>query len=208
MSEPKEDVIDRLVGVDRGGRLEGIRALRPEARANAQKSYLALFAPEFPGGVSAQERYAIAMFVAGVHRDAAILAFYRDGLVRQSGRSDVAAAVAEEIERGAAEGPYGRYPRGPLSAEDRLGPIHRVSGSNRLVLGERLCAGLEHAHLLVFRPRDASPAALQSLLDSGWSTTDIVTLSQLVAFLSFQIRVIVGLRALALAAVATSNSNV
>lgn len=208
MSEPKEDVIDRLVGVDRGGRLEGIRALRPEARANAQKSYLALFAPEFPGGVSAQERYAIAMFVAGVHRDAAILAFYRDGLVRQSGRSDVAAAVAEEIERGAAEGPYGRYPRGPLSAEDRLGPIHRVSGSNWLALGERLCAGLEHAHLLVFRPRDASPAALQSLLDSGWSTTDIVTLSQLVAFLSFQIRVIVGLRALALAAVATSNSNV
>jgi uncharacterized protein YciW len=53
--------------------------------------------------------------------------------------------------------------------------------------------------LLVFRPRDASPAALQSLLDAGWSTTGIVTLSQLVAFLSFQIRVVAGLRALAAA---------
>jgi uncharacterized protein YciW len=55
---------------------------------------------------------------------------------------------------------------------------------------------LEHAHLLVFHPRDADPAALQALLDGGWSTTDIVTLSQLVAFLTFQLRVIAGLRAL------------
>jgi uncharacterized protein YciW len=34
-------------------------------------------------------------------------------------------------------------------------------------------------------------------VDAGWSTTDIVTLSQIVAFLSFQIRVIAGLRVLA-----------
>ncbi|MCY1551814.1 CMD domain protein [compost metagenome] len=54
-----------------------------------------------------------------------------------------------------------------------------------------------HAHLLVFHPRDASPAALQALLDAGWRTTEIVTLSQLVAFLAFQIRVVIGLRALA-----------
>jgi CMD domain protein len=65
------------------------------------------------------------------------------------------------------------------------------------VLGERLSVALAHAHLLVFHPRDASPAALQSLLDAGWSSTEIVTLSQLVAFLAFQIRVVTGLRALA-----------
>jgi uncharacterized protein YciW len=51
--------------------------------------------------------------------------------------------------------------------------------------------------MLVFHPRDAAPASLQALLDSGWSTTDIVTLSQIVAFLSFQIRVVTGLRTLA-----------
>jgi uncharacterized protein YciW len=55
-------------------------------------------------------------------------------------------------------------------------------------------------HLLVFHPRDAAPEALQALLDAGWSTTDIVTLSQIAAFLSFQIRVVAGLRALAGAA--------
>ena len=60
----------------------------------------------------------------------------------------------------------------------------------------RLTAALQHAHLLVFRPRDASAAALQQLLSAGWLTTDIVTLAQLVSFLSFQIRLIVGLRTL------------
>jgi uncharacterized protein YciW len=55
---------------------------------------------------------------------------------------------------------------------------------------------LQHAHAPVFHPRDAGAADLQKLLDAGWSTTGIVTLSQLVAFLSFQIRVVAGLRAL------------
>ena len=53
-----------------------------------------------------------------------------------------------------------------------------------------------HLHLLIFHPRDAAPGALQELLDAGWSTTGIVTLSQIAAFLSFQIRVVAGLRAL------------
>jgi CMD domain protein len=202
MSEVTPEVIDLLAGVESASRLDGIRAQRPEARENAQKSYLALFAPKFPGDVTGEERYAIATFVAGLHRDAAALSFYRDGLARQNTRPDLIASVDEEIARGGAEGPYGLYPKGPLSIEDKAGPIHRISEANRRALGARLSAAFEHAHLLVFRPRDANPAALQSLLDAGWSTTDIVTLSQVVAFLSFQIRVVVGLRALA----AASNS--
>ena len=51
--------------------------------------------------------------------------------------------------------------------------------------------------MLVFHPRDANAAALQRLLDAGWSNADIVTLSQLVAFLAFQIRAVAGLRTLA-----------
>jgi CMD domain protein len=199
MSESERDVIDLLVGAEKGSRLDAIRAQRPQARENAQKSYLALFAPESPGDMSGEERYALAVFVAGLHRDAATLAFYRAGLVKQNGRRGLAEAVDAEIARGAAEGPFGHYPAGPLSAEDRAGPVLRVAEAERKVFGARLAAALEHAHLLVFRPRDASPAALQGLLNAGWSTTGIVTLSQLVAFLSFQIRVIVGLRALAAA---------
>jgi len=63
-------------------------------------------------------------------------------------------------------------------------------------VSHRLAAALAHTHLLVYRPRDSSADALQTLLDAGWSTTGIVTLSQLVAFLNFQLRVVAGLTVL------------
>ena len=188
------DLIDQLAGVEGDAPVAALRDRRADAKLNAQKSYEALFEPGSPGGVSLEERHAVAAFVAGLHRDAAALAFYRRGLDE---RGAVAGAIDQEIERGAASGPYGRYPEGPLSVEDKAGPSFRVSQSNREKLGARLAAALEHAHLLVFHPRDASPAALEALRDAGWATADIVTLSQLVAFLTFQIRVVAGLRALA-----------
>ena len=188
------DLIDRLAGVAGDAPVAALRDRRADAKLNAQKSYEALFEPGSPGGVSLVERHAVAAFVAGLHRDAATLAFYRRGL---GDRADLAGAIDQEIERGAASGPYGRYPEGPLSVEDKAGPSFRVSQSNREKLGARLAAALEHAHLLVFHPRDASPAALEALRDAGWATTDIVTLSQLAAFLTFQIRVVAGLRTLA-----------
>ena len=48
----------------------------------------------------------------------------------------------------------------------------------------------------MFRPRDAASADMKALLAAGWSDTGIVTFSQLVAFLSFQVRVVTGLRVL------------
>ena len=186
------DVIDRLAGVESGSPLHALRDRRPDARLNAQRSYEALFEPASLEGVSLEERRAVAAFVAGLHRDADALAFYKRCLVAQG----LAEAIDEEIARGTAIGPYGHYPQGPLSVEDKAGPVYRVPGSNRKRLGSRLAAALEHAHLLLFHPRDASPAALEALRNAGWSMSDIVTLSQLAAFLTFQIRVVQGLRAL------------
>ncbi|MBB3021548.1 CMD domain protein [Microvirga lupini] len=190
------DIIDHLAGIQPGSSLDRLRDQRPQARENAQKSYLALFEPEFPGDVTALERYAVATFVAGLHRQPHVTDFYAANL-QTLGSPEIAAAIEAEIAQGVTEGPYGRYPPGPLTVEDVVGPDYQVSADHKESLGARLAAGLEHAHLLVFRPRDASPAALQKLLDAGWSTTDIVTLSQLVSFLSFQIRVVAGLRTLA-----------
>lgn len=198
MSTVNTDVIDHLAGIEPGSRLDALRAHRLQARENAQKSYLALFEPELPGNVSALERHAVATFVAGLHRQSRAADFYESGL-QKLGRPDIADVIDAEVARGSVEGPYGRYPQGPLSAEDEEGPDYRVFPGHAEILGPRLVAALEHAHLLVFHPRDADPAALQKLLDAGWSTTDIVTLSQLVAFLSFQIRVAAGLRVLAVA---------
>jgi CMD domain protein len=196
MSTEPRDIIDLLAGIEPGSSLDGIRARRLQARENAQKSYIALFEPVDFGDVAAAERYAVAAFVAGVHGEPAAAGFYAAKFAKAADRSEGLEALKAEIESAKTEGPYGAFPAGPLSVEDEAGLIYRVVGANQRVLGARLVAALEHAHLLVFRPRDASPAAMQSLLEAGWSSSAIVTLSQLVAFLSFQIRVVAGLRML------------
>ena len=196
MSKETTDIIDLLAGIEPGSSLSGIRARRLQARDNAQKSYVALFESADFGDVAAAERYAVAAFVAGVHDQPATANFYLASLAKAAGRAELVEPLKAEIERAKTEGPYGAFPAGPLSVEDKTGMIYRVAGDGRRVLGARLAAALEHAHLLVFRPRDATPAAMQALFDSGWSTTAIVTLSQLVAFLSFQVRAVAGLRTL------------
>ncbi len=209
------DIIDALAGLAPGSPLALIRDRKPVTRQQAQASYLALFEPADAGDVMPQERFALATFVAGLHGrdDVAALdagddgvtapcaagdeaaAFYAAGLARIVPSATFTAALTAEIARGRTGGPYGAYPKGPLSIEDVAGPIYTVT--HRDALGPRLSAALAHVHMLVFHPRDASPAALQTLLDAGWSTTGIVTISQLVAFLAFQIRAAAGLRTLA-----------
>ncbi|MEX2222434.1 MAG: CMD domain protein [Candidatus Rokuibacteriota bacterium] len=191
------DVIDALVGIAPGSPLSAIRARRPEARTHAQATYRALFAPEAPGNVTAQERSAVGGFVAGLHGAPAIALHYAARLAECCASAALREAVDAAIAEARTSGPYGRYPAGPLSREDTTGSSYRVGAAIRRTLGPRLAAAFEHVHLLVFHPRDAAPTALQALLDAGWSTTDIVTLSQIVAFLSFQIRVVTGLRVLA-----------
>ena len=190
------DVIDALVGITPGSPLDAIRARRPEARAHAQATYRALFTPEKPGTVSSPERFAVAVFVASLHGATAIAARYAERLAESGASTALKGAVDAAVAESRTRGPYGSYPSGPLSRENAAGLSYRV-GAARQALGPRLAAAFEHVHMLVFHPRDAAPPSLQALLDAGWSTTDIVTLSQIVAFLSFQIRVVTGLRTLA-----------
>ncbi len=193
MTAPTPDVIDHLADIRPGSFVDRIRTERPETRANAQKSYLALFEPAHEGDVTRAERLIVATFVAGLHDAETAEAFYAAGI---EGDAALIAAVKSEIEAGRTSGPYGNYPSGPLSREDKSGLVFTVSELGRTALGHKLSAALEHSHLLVYRPREASPEALQALLDAGWTTTAIVTLSQIVAFLAFQIRVVAGLAAL------------
>ncbi|QQO18019.1 CMD domain protein [Bradyrhizobium diazoefficiens] len=191
------DIIDTLAGIKPGSALDAIRARRLQARENAQKSYLALFEPIDASEFSLVERAAVALFVIGLHREPNVTAFYRAKLAATADGARLIEVVEAEIARGETSGPYGAYPAGPLSPENMAGLIYRVSAEDKSVLGARLTAAFEHAHLLVFRPRDAASADMKALLDAGWSNTGIVTFSQLVAFLSFQVRVVSGLRTLA-----------
>lgn len=197
MSTP--DIIDTLAGIKPGSALDAIRARRLQARENAQNSYLALFEPIDAGDFSLLERAAVAAFVIGLHGESPVATFYRDKLAASAGSAALLEAIEAEIARGKTSGPYGSFPAGPLSIENTAGLIYRVSAASKSVLGTRLVVAFEHAHLLVFRPRDAASTDMKALLTAGWSNTGIVTFSQLVAFLSFQVRVVSGLRTLAAA---------
>ena len=194
-----KDIIDTLAGIEPGSGLDAIRARRLQARENAQKSYLSLFEPIDAGDFSLAERAAVAAFVTGLHGESPVAAFYRQKLAANADGTALVEPIQIEIERGKTSGPYGAFPAGPLSVENKAGLIYRVSTERKPQLGTRLVAALEHAHLLVFRPRDAASADMKALLAAGWSTTGIVTFSQLIAFLSFQVRVVSGLRTLAAA---------
>lgn len=187
------DVIDELVGIAPGDPLDALRAQRPGARANAQASYDALFASDDRDHVSQRERLAVAYWtVALSHSPTA--AHYRALLAAED--AGVASALDAALPGALTSGPYGDYPDGPLTVENVAGLHWHPDAALVAAVGERLAAALAHAHLLVYRPRDASPDALERLVDAGWSTTGIVTLSQLVAFLTFQLRVVAGLTVL------------
>ncbi|GAA2834551.1 CMD domain protein/alkylhydroperoxidase domain protein [Leucobacter komagatae] len=192
------DIIDLLSGLTPGDELARLRDLRAQARENAQLSFVALLEPENPGQFSLAERYAVALFVAQLHGFADAEAFYADVL------GDEAPALVDLLTgpdglaaHAAASGPSGSYREPGLHEESTAARAWTPDEADTAALGERLAAALAHAHLLVIRPREASPAALGALVDAGWSADDIVSLSQLIAFLTFQLRAAWGLRAVA-----------
>ncbi|WP_129336367.1 CMD domain protein [Cellulomonas endophytica] len=195
-----EDVVDTLLGITPGSALDAVRANRPEARAHAQGTFTALFAPADAAAMPLPERWAVAAFVAALHGPGPATDLYRRGLETVTGEGSdegLVAAVRGAAADGAAPGPYGRYREPALAAESVPGPVLALAPEARAVLGARLAAALEHAHLLVLHPRDARREHLDALLSAGWDATGVVTLSQLVSFLTFQLRVVHGLAALA-----------
>ena len=188
------DVIDALAGIEPGSALDTLRRRKPITRDNAQASFDALFAPGGSAEMSTAERAVVAAFVAWLHRDDAGIAFYRGRLPANGVPPAQVQTLEAETARAAGAGPYGSYPAGPLSGEDSPGPDYAVGQPD--VLGPRLSAALAHVHRLVFHPRDAAAEHMRALEAASWSAAGIVTLSQLVAFLSFQLRAAAGLRAL------------
>lgn len=211
MTTASADIIDLLAGLTSGGErgvaLAAVRDERPQARENAQRSFEALLepaAPAAPGTFPLAERYAVAAYVAQLHAFDTATAFYGDLLGDEE--PALVAPVAAAAAASATSGPYGLYREPALAGESVEGLRWTPDAEASAALGERLATALAHAHLLVFRPREARAEALQALVEAGWSADDIVSLSQLVAFLTFQLRVAWGLRVLAAAGPAASAS--
>jgi uncharacterized peroxidase-related enzyme len=67
------------------------------------------------------------------------------------------------------------------------------------VVSPRLAAMLHFAGMLTRRPLDGDRAAIDALLAAGLDAPSIVALAQLVAYLSYQVRLVAGLQAMAAA---------
>jgi CMD domain protein len=199
------DVIDQVLQIQAGDHLDKIRQRRPQAKLHAQQSHASLFQPDplFEAGFPQHERHAVAYFTVLLQGQTAgiqgLESLHLSALQALHSEPSITTALQEAAhtarEQGSS-GPYGHYPPGPLTIENQDGPTFVLPESIQSLLGVKLAAALEHTHLLVFHPRDAQALHLQKLLSAGWSTPAIVTLSQLVSFLSFQIRVVSGLSVL------------
>jgi alkylhydroperoxidase domain protein/CMD domain protein len=164
------DIISTLIGIQPGSLLSSLRAQRPEAAVHTQGSYAALFAPADTGGLSLLERLAAALRVARLHECNPAVAHFHARLSGAGGGQRILAEVASPS---------------PEQTSD-LEPLVK----------RRLQAILRHADLLARRPAQATPDNLQALADVGLSTREIVSLSQVIAFVSFFARVIAALQAL------------
>lgn len=186
------DLIDRLAAANGDAVADGIAELRrPIARQEAQRSYETLFSPLDDSAFPLAERWLVAAFATRLTADDATAAYYA-GAAREA-IPDLAEAALSLAAEAAVPGPYGFYPEPGLAAEN-VGGLHLAADAS--VFGERLAVALEHAHLLVKHPRDARGVHHERLLAAGWEIDGIVTLSQLIAFLAFQQRVVHGLRVL------------
>lgn len=184
------DIINLLSALNPDSDLAGVRTQRPDAQKYAQRSFEALMEPINPGTFSFGERYAVASYVAGVHGVRNAVTFYSE-LLLDDAPATLRDAVVAAVELGRSTGPYGTYREPGLAEESEPGGvIHH----DRAALGDRLAAALDVTHLMIFHPRDARPEVLGRLSSAGWSADDTVSLTQLVGFLCFQLRVIHGLQ--------------
>jgi CMD domain protein len=90
----------------------------------------------------------------------------------------------------------GHYRRLLNAASGALDAKLIEAGSSAPGLPTELTAMLAHAEMLVTEPIGAGPAHLEALAKAGLSPRDIVVLSQLIAFVTFETRLLAGLRLL------------
>lgn len=106
------------------------------------------------------------------------------------------AALAQRMARLHAEpaiaAHYGRL----LDETSEAGAMAELSDPARIPSGPRHAAIARHTDMLTRAVREASRAAIDALREAGVSEPDIVRLSELAAFVNYQIRVIIGLRLL------------
>lgn len=160
------DTIDAILGVAPGSTIAALRAEKPVLAQQDQAYYEAIFDPT----PASREAFSL--------RDRALVAVRVASHTRSTAVIDWYTALA------ASEG-----------ASDN--EIERVQDlTNTWSADSVLGAAIRHADLLTTSPSAATADDLQQLKTAGFTPAGILALSQTIAFVSYQLRLIAGLRAL------------
>lgn len=115
-----------------------------------------------------------------------------DGGLTRAERAAAALRIAELLRDGALKAHY----RARLAALDPSGALAKTVEGGAQVTDGRWDAILAHVDLVTRGPGSAERKDIDNLLAAGLSSHAIVSLSQLIAYVNFQSRVLAGLRAL------------
>jgi CMD domain protein len=158
------DVVDSVLGITPGSPLALLRGQKPELVAELQAYYEAVFEPD------AESAKAFAP------DDRYLVAVRVASHTSSKGVADWYANLAEQAGVDSATIARTRDVGRPWKDATRLG------------------AAIRHADLLTLHPADAQASDLQDLKAAEFTAAGILSLSQVIAFVSYQVRFIAGLR--------------
>ncbi|WP_168793883.1 CMD domain protein [Paraburkholderia aromaticivorans] len=166
-----DDFVAQLAELAPDGAISALRAFRADATRYTQGSHDALFSDDVTD-LSLRERLITAWYAALLSRADRTAQVYRERLLAlETTDSAATLALLDAIAQ------HRELPGEPLA-------------------DKRLAAILAHTEALVLHPATSGHAALTALQAAGLTTRAIVALSQLVAFVTYQVRVVAALRAL------------
>ena len=159
------DVVNAILGVQPGDKIAELRDQKPVLAEELQTYYRAIFEPD---ATSSTAFPLIDRLLAAVR-----VASHTRSLAVANWYAQLAVAA------------------GASSSEiERARDIARA-----WVDSSKLGAAIRHADLLTTNPSNARQSDLQALKNAGFTPAGILSLSQVVAFVSYQLRLIAGLRA-------------
>ncbi len=171
---PTLDLIDQLAVLEERGATHLLRHRRDKVALATQGSYEGLFDPDLEG-LSLNERVMVALYACRLSSAEGLAIHYQSCLKALPRLSGLEGAEQETAQS--------------LVEQGKAAELSKVPNL-------RLRAMLKFTRTLVLNPVAGDKAALQSLPAAGISTPAVVTLAQLIAFLSYQIRLVAGLAAM------------
>ena len=151
---------------------------------------LAGLAPDAPLAQLRRQRPDVVRHIQG--SDDAIFSPSDDGGLTRQERAAAALRIATLLRDGALEAHY----RARLAALDPTGALAKTVEGKAELTEPRWDAIIAHVDLVTRGPGSAERKDIDNLLAAGLSSHAVVSLSQIIAYVNFQSRVLAGLRAL------------